>query len=1010
MPDILSCYRGHSWQRAANASEADVHSACPICGAGAIASAPGSVPRAESCAAALDFTPPSHLAPSVRTTVADHPAAPRPDESDAAVRSVELTALPEPPDAATTLDRPIGEAALAPRLPALSGPEAGTLSVSGPHPVGPKTLRMPPWRSVGEAAHPVSADYEILGELGRGGMGVVYKARQKGLDRVVALKMILTGGQASATELNRFRTEAQAAARLKHPNIVQVYDVGDCDGCPYFSLEYLDGGSLAEKIAASPLPPVQAAQLVRALADAMDCAHRAGIVHRDLKPANILLATDGTPKITDFGLAKSLETDSGHTRTGSVFGTPSYMAPEQAEGRTHEIGPAADIYSLGAVLYDLVTGRPPFRGNSVRETLEQVRKVEPVPPGRLQTNLPRDLETICLKCLQKEPRKRYATAGGLAEDLRRFLAGEPIRARPIPSWERALKWTRRHPAASTLIAVSVLALIGFGVGGVAWAVQADTLRGAADRQRDYALEQEQLATQRWEEAKQQRRRAENNERLAEEHKAEAERERQRAGANFQTARAAVNELLSRVAQERLANEPRMQVVRRDLLEQALRFHRGFLQAKSENVEVRWEAGQAYVRVADIQEQLGRPDAAEQAYDRAVAILAKLAEERPDRPEFRRDLAAAHANRGLALQTAGRAPEAERTFREADEILRALIAEHPKERRYRWDLAEGRSRRGIQAKDSGRMTEARAYFSSAVILFAELLQDFAGVPEYQMDLARSRVNLAAVLQALGQTREAEAEYDRALPPLRQLVNEHGDFREYRQELARALFNLATLLHLDHRFDVADDTYREAIDRFSVLAEEFPTIPDYRHFAGSCANNYGDLLRALRKFDAAEQQWLLAVDRFAGLVREYPAVLIYRQEQAQSLHNLGVLYCETKRGRQALDVLARALDLRRRLAEELAEPEPRRLLAATIGQYAIALAVDNQYKKSVDQFRHAIELLEKLQEKHPTFTAGKQELIRQHENLAKLLDALGNTPEADKSRKRVRELHDQIPKQE
>src|SRR5262249_6095673 len=187
------------------------------------------------------------------------------------------------------------------------------------------------------------------------------------------------------TELTRFRTEAQAAARLKHSNIVQIYEVGEHEGCPYFSLEYLERGSLADQIAVSPLPPVRAAQLVRALAEAMDCAHQAGIIHRDLKPANVLLAADGTPKITDFGLAKRLETDSGHTRTGAVLGTPSYMAPEQAEGKTHEVGPAADIYALGAVLYDLVTGRPPFRGDSVLETLEQVRKIEPVPPSRLQT-------------------------------------------------------------------------------------------------------------------------------------------------------------------------------------------------------------------------------------------------------------------------------------------------------------------------------------------------------------------------------------------------------------------------------------------------------------------------------------------------------------------------------------------------------------------------------------------------------------------------------------------------
>jgi serine/threonine protein kinase len=270
---------------------------------------------------------------------------------------------------------------------------------------------------------------EILEELGRGGMGVVYKARQSRLGRLVALKMVLAEGAAGPAERSRFRTEAEATARLAHPNIVAIHELGEHDGCPYFVLELVEGGSLADRLTGTPLPPRPAAELVLVLARAVQHAHERGILHRDLKPANVLLTADGTPKIADFGLAKRLDLDQGQTQTGSVLGTPSYMAPEQAEGRVRDLGPATDVYALGAILYECLSGRPPFKAPSVLETLEQVRTLEPVRPTALQPGLPRDLETICLKCLEKDPRHRYDSAAALAEDLRRFLDDEPITAR-----------------------------------------------------------------------------------------------------------------------------------------------------------------------------------------------------------------------------------------------------------------------------------------------------------------------------------------------------------------------------------------------------------------------------------------------------------------------------------------------------------------------------------------------------------------------------------------------------
>ena len=313
--------------------------------------------------------------------------------------------------------------------------------------------------------------YEILEPLGEGGMGVVYKARQVKLDRIVALKMIRDGGHARAEALARFRTEAEAIARLQHPNIVQVFEVGEHDGQPFLAMEFCPGGGLDRKLGRAALPPREAATLMETLAQAMEAAHRARVVHRDLKPANVLLSADGTPKISDFGLARKLD-EAGQTQTGAVMGTPSYMAPEQAEG-SKEVGPATDVYALGAILYELLTGQPPFRGSTTYHTIQQVLSEEPTAPRKLNPTVPRDLAAICLKCLEKEPAKRYSTAANLAEDLRRFSSGEPIRARPVGSLGRLWRWCRRNPAvASSLAGIALLLLsiatVSTVLGQLAW--------------------------------------------------------------------------------------------------------------------------------------------------------------------------------------------------------------------------------------------------------------------------------------------------------------------------------------------------------------------------------------------------------------------------------------------------------------------------------------------------------------------------------------------------------------
>ncbi|QEL16325.1 protein kinase domain-containing protein [Limnoglobus roseus] len=350
-----------------------------------------------------------------------------------------------------------------------------------------------------DAALPQVPGHRVECLLGRGGMGVVFRAWHHRLNRPVALKMMLAGAYAGPRERERFQREAEAVAGLRHPNVVQVHDAGDADGRPYFTMELVDGGSLAQTLTGAPLPVERAADLVGTLAAAVQVAHAAGVVHRDLKPANVLLAADGTPKVGDFGLARRLSDEAGLTDTGAALGTPSYMAPEQADGAAGAVGPPADVYSLGAILYELLTGRPPFCGVTAAATVQQLLSHDPAPPSRLNPCVPRDLETICLKCLQKSPRLRYGSAGDLADDLGRFRRGEAIAARPDGL---ARRWARRvrHRPVLTIAVAGVLVLAAALTGGALWVVseRAAVERAAEDDLREMARHREQSG---WPEAR-----------------------------------------------------------------------------------------------------------------------------------------------------------------------------------------------------------------------------------------------------------------------------------------------------------------------------------------------------------------------------------------------------------------------------------------------------------------------------------------------------------------------------
>jgi tetratricopeptide (TPR) repeat protein len=719
-------------------------------------------------------------------------------------------------------------------------------------------------------------DYELLGPLGHGGMGVVYKARQISLNRVVALKMIRAGAHASPELLARFHIEAEALASLQHPNIVQVYEVGEHEGCPYMAMEFLDGGSLDSQLAGRPQPPRAAADLVATLARAMHCAHARGIVHRDLKPANILLAAsreppasvaralgggsrlnDATPKITDFGLAKRLAEGKGQTSTGAILGTPSYMAPEQAWGRVHDIGPATDVYALGAILYEMLTGQPPFRGDSGMETLKRVISEEAPAPSRLCPKLPRDLETICLKCLEKEPARRYATAADLADDLRRFLDGEPLAARPAGLGERAWKWARRRPAWATLLGVIVGALLVIA-GSFLWSY------------------------------------------------ARVLGERDHARHSLQVARTAIDDLYTKMASERLFDEPQLDPLCQELLEKARALYEELAHEQSADPDVRRDIALAWFRLGEIHRMRGQQAEAERAYGEAIARQEELRRDYPGEPRYPQDLANSHNWLGELLREHGRPPDqAEQHYRTALDLQQNLAGDHADEPAYRMELARTDYNLGIIERETNRTGEAGADYDRAVTLLTELHSAYPAEPNYRQDLARALINRGILHRQDGRAGEAASDYQQAIDLFVGLRQDFPSRAAYRLELAIARQDRGNLLWSQGRQAEAKRDQEEALTLLRELVADFSSRPRYRKKKGNVLKNLGTVLASSGDPEGAEQCWGEARTILEDLTEEAPEVADYQALLGMTLGNLGWLQTERKHWPQARDLIEKGV---------------------------------------------------------------------------------------------------------
>jgi serine/threonine protein kinase len=625
-----------------------------------------------------------------------------------------------------------------------------------------------------------SQGYEVVGELGRGGMGVVYLARKVALNRFCALKMILAGAHAGGAALARFRAEAAAIARLRHPDIVQIYHVGEADGLPYLELEYLPGGGLDRVLDGSPRPTEVAASLVETVTRAIAEAHRQGIVHRDLKPANILLDASGRPKVADFGLAKILGSDDGITKTRAVLGSPSYMAPEQAEGDARSVAATTDVYALGAILYELLTGRPPFRAATALLTLAQVKDSDPVPPSRFQPGLPGDVETICLKCLEKSPQRRYPTADALAEDLRRFLASEPILARPVPSWVRAWKWARRRPALAAALTVSTAAILLLLVGALYY-----------NSRLRVSVHEARVA------------------------QSEAVEQRKRTFRNL-------NHLVFQV-HEKLGRTPATRAARRELLDTALAGLEEVAEsAKSEAPDI--GRAVAHQKLGDIFREIGRMEDAGRQYESARVLAEGLAAAKPSDVASRECLEATFAGLGDLSLHADRLDDAVRHFHRVVDLAERNAAGYPDRASTRRALLDAYFRLGRAFGFDRNLDEAAVWFSRMRQLAARWAEDepVNALPRDLLSTAYRK--LADVSKLRHDDATARADYLKAVALGTDLVTADPTNLDYKLHLAQALDDLATTEHRLGQLDLATARLRQAEQLFSELVNADPEDVD------------------------------------------------------------------------------------------------------------------------------------------------------------------------------------------
>ncbi len=885
-----------------------------------------------------------------------------------------------------------------PMTPDRTGRAEGT-----PRPLGSASPEPPTGAAVGDI---IAGKYKLVERLGEGGMGEVWLAEQSvPVRRTVALKLIRTG-QDSRMMLARFEVERQALAMMDHPNIAKVLDAGaTADGHPFFVMELVKGVPITEFCDARRLTPRQRLELFIPVCQAIQHAHQKGIIHRDIKPSNVLVALydeKPVPKVIDFGVAKatgqSLTENTIHTAFQAVVGTLPYMSPEQATFNHLDIDTRSDVYSLGVLLYELLTGTTPvekarFRAAAMLEMLRVVREEEPprpsarlstaearasiaatrgIEPARLSKLLRGELDWIVMKSLEKDRARRYETATNLARDVERYLADEVVEARPPSVGYKARKFLRKHRGPVLAASLVLIALVA-GIAGTTIGL----IREA--KQRVIAEQNEQAA-------------------LVEKTRAEAARDR---------TREVLDAMTSEITGDSLATQKEITPEQKKFLVEVLSYYKEFAGEKGDDELSRKRTANSAFRVSFIEYRLGRKEESVVAIRRALDEFAALAAEFPAVPEYRANLAVSHNDLGLLLNDLGNRAEAEEQYHRALVIREKLVAEFPAVPEYRAELASSYGNLGLLRDGLGNRVEAEEHHRKALAIMDKLATEFPTVPRYRVRVASTHHNLGYLLNQLGKRAETQEQYRKTVAILENLATEFPAVPEYRANLATSHNSLGNLLLDLGRLVEAEEQYRKALAIQEKLAAEFPAVPSYRSELVSSHSNLGTLLNQSGKWTDAEVESRQAVAIQEKLAAEFPSDLKYRLELAMTHGNLGVLLAGLGKRAEAEDQYHKALVIQEKLVAQFpAVPEYHSQLAKRHSNLGNLLMDLGKRSEAEDQHRKALVIQEKLVAQFPTVPEYHSQLAMSHNNLGVLLLRFGRYVEAEVQHRQALTIRDKL----